>query len=219
MQRVIALIAAGMTGGTAPFRHGRLEIGFCPWAPGGLLPLLDGGVIAFIDWLPVGNEVCRELRRDPATAGAQIAVVLGGVAHGAGDVAMAAGADICVPGPLTRTAALDLILSRLPQLDAQPAPPPALWGDLVVDRTRACWCGRPVPLLPNDRRLLHYLAQYPGRVLTRAQIVGALGKEHDAIDPRTVDVWIGRLRRALARAGAALPIRTVRGLGYVLDRP
>ena len=59
----------------------------------------------------------------------------------------------------------------------------------------------------------------PGRVFTRSQLIAALGKHATPIDERTVDVWIGRLRRALRIAGAGDMLRTVRSLGYVLDQP
>ena len=68
-----------------------------------------------------------------------------------------------------------------------------------------------------DPRLLRYFIEHPGRVFTRNQLIAALGKQEPAVDERTVDVWIGRLRRALKGVGAGNPLRTVRSLGYVFD--
>lgn len=65
--------------------------------------------------------------------------------------------------------------------------------------------------------LLHFLAQNPDRVLSRGDLIAALGKQEPPIDKRTVDVWIGRLRRALRKVGAGERVRTVRSLGYVYD--
>jgi two-component system phosphate regulon response regulator PhoB len=79
--------------------------------------------------------------------------------------------------------------------------------------------GKPVDLMPNEFRLLRFLVEHPGRVFTRSQLIAALGKQDPPIDERTVDVWIGRLRRALRSAGGGDMLRTVRSLGYVLDQP
>ena len=73
--------------------------------------------------------------------------------------------------------------------------------------------------MPNELRLLRYLMEQPGHVFSRAQLIAALGKKEQPIDERTVDAWVSRLRRALREAGAGTPLRTVRALGYVLDRP
>lgn len=73
--------------------------------------------------------------------------------------------------------------------------------------------------MPNEFRLLRYFIEHPGRVFTRLQLMAALGKQEPPVDERTVDVWIGRLRRALRKAGAGEPLRTVRSLGYILDEP
>ena len=94
-------------------------------------------------------------------------------------------------------------------------------GSLTVDLAafQARWKNKPIALQPTELRLLRSLAEHPGRVFTRSQLITALGKLDPPIDERTVDVWIGRLRRALRAAGAEQQLRTVRQLGYVLDRP
>lgn len=224
MQRVVALIAGEMAGGNETFRHGEMEVAFHPWSPGGLLPLVDGPVIAFVDWLlpeMPGIEVCRRLRCDPATAQAQVVMVLETADREQRRRALAAGADDYVTGPLTRTAVLDRILARQPDVLLHTPAPRLTLGDLTIDIAafQARWREAPIALLPNDLRLLRFFVEHPGRVFTRAQLIAALGKHGEDIDERTVDVWIGRLRRALARAGVELTVRTVRSLGYVLDRP
>jgi two-component system phosphate regulon response regulator PhoB len=57
----------------------------------------------------------------------------------------------------------------------------------------------------------------PDQVFSRTTLIDRLGKDEEALDERTVDVWVGRLRRALAAHGAPDPLRTVRSLGYVMD--
>ena len=92
-------------------------------------------------------------------------------------------------------------------------------GPLTIDMgsLQARWAGKPVSLRPNEFRLLRFLAENPDRVLTRQALIAGLGKDGDPIDERTVDVWVGRLRRALEAAGAEPPLRTVRSVGYVYD--
>ena len=92
-------------------------------------------------------------------------------------------------------------------------------GNLVVDFTayRARWKNKPIELGPNQFRLLGHFACHPDRVHTRSGLIDQLGKDCQAIDERTVDVWIGRLRRALRKQGATVPLRTVWSVGYVYD--
>lgn len=86
-----------------------------------------------------------------------------------------------------------------------------------LDAFQVRYGGAPVPMRPNELRLLNALLSDPDRVLTRAQMICVLNKTGQQIDERTVDVWIGRLRRALFEAGAPERIRTVRQRGYVWD--
>ncbi|RYG96031.1 MAG: hypothetical protein EON57_15715, partial [Alphaproteobacteria bacterium] len=76
--------------------------------------------------------------------------------------------------------------------------------------------GSPVPMRPNEFLLLAYFLEHRDRVVSRRELIGAL-KGEETVDQRTVDVWIGRLRRALIAAKVSDPIRTVRQLGYVYD--
>jgi two-component system phosphate regulon response regulator PhoB len=92
-------------------------------------------------------------------------------------------------------------------------------GDIELDREkkRVSRAGRDVHLGPTEFRLLEFLMQSPGRVYSREQLLdGAWGREI-YIDERTVDVHVGRLRRALNRGRVVDPIRTVRGAGYAFD--
>lgn len=92
-------------------------------------------------------------------------------------------------------------------------------GDLVVDLAAfaARWQGRVISLRPNEFRLLAHFVAHPDRVFSRADLIASLGKDGDLLDERTVDLWTGRLRRALREHGVPDPLRTVRTVGYVLD--
>jgi two-component system phosphate regulon response regulator PhoB len=74
-----------------------------------------------------------------------------------------------------------------------------------------------VHLGPTEFRLLRFLLERPGRVYSREQLLDAVWGSGVYVDARTVDVHIGRLRKALTEPGEADPIRTVRSAGYALD--
>ncbi len=184
--------------------------------------LVEGPMWAFVDWvLPdlAGLEMCRRLRADPRTADAHVTMVLEEDDPEDRRRALRAGADDYVIGPLTRTAVLDRVLALQSRTCERQAIRRVELGALVIDMAalQARWNAAPIVLRPNEFRLLRFLAENPGRVLTRGDLISGLGKREPPIDERTVDVWIGRLRRAIKAAGGGNPLRTVRSLGYVFD--
>jgi two-component system phosphate regulon response regulator PhoB len=92
-------------------------------------------------------------------------------------------------------------------------------GDLDLDREthRVRRAGREVKLGPTEFRLLEFLMQSPGRVFSREQLLDGVWGRDIYVDERTVDVHVGRLRKAINRGRQRDPIRTVRGAGYSLD--
>jgi two-component system phosphate regulon response regulator PhoB len=92
-------------------------------------------------------------------------------------------------------------------------------GNLAIDFAayRARWKNKPLELGPNEFRLLCHFACHPDQVHTRSSLIAHLGKNCELIDERTVDVWVGRLRRSLRKQGADAPLRTVWSIGYVYD--
>ncbi len=224
MGKVGIILTSPIEGGTAPFAHENLEVVFHLRSQDGSLPLIDGALWAFIDWiLPdiSGLEVCRRLRCDPMTAQAHLTMILGEEDVAMRRAALTAGADDYMMGPVTRSAILDRVMARrLVDRESQTVSSLKL-GELTVDVAafRARVGGKAVDLMPNEFRLLRFLVEHPGRVFTRSQLIAALGKHDGPVDERTVDVWIGRLRRALRSSGAGDMLRTVRSVGYVLDLP
>ena len=89
-------------------------------------------------------------------------------------------------------------------------------GDITLDRAahRVIRGKREVRLGPTEFRLLEFFMQSPGRVLSRGQLLDGVWGRDAYVDERTVDVHIGRLRKALVRHKEVDPIRTVRGAGY-----
>jgi len=218
------LLTSHLRGGMDVFSQGDLEIRFHKWAGRNELPSVDGSHWAFIDWvLPEisGLEICRRLRCDPLTAQTHITMVLEEDEIEDRRRALRAGADDYLVGPIDRDSLLERVLAMKLNDRRERTPNGTSLGDLTIDIAafRARWRGKVIPLMPNEFRLLRYFVEHPGRVFTRSQLIAALGKQEPPLDERTVDVWIGRLRRALRSAGAGDPLRTVRSLGYVLDHP
>lgn len=92
-------------------------------------------------------------------------------------------------------------------------------GDISIDRAahRVVRNEVEVHLGPTEFRLLDYFIQHPGRVFSREQLLDAVWGSDVYVETRTVDVHIGRLRKALSKGGGEDPIRTVRSAGYSLD--
>lgn len=186
--------------------------------------VVGGQIWAFVDWIMddlSGLEMCRRLRTDPNTRSAHITMVLEHDTFEERRRALQAGADDYLTGPIDRTKALDRILAlRRPDTDwheqdlLQAGP-----LSISMQAFQARWDGTPISLPPNEFRLLQFFAENPNRVMSRDDIIRGLGKTEPAIDERAVDVWIGRLRRAIKAAGGGNPLRTVRLLGYVFDLP
>jgi two-component system phosphate regulon response regulator PhoB len=175
-----------------------------------------------LDWmLPEmsGVELCKRLRRPGK--GAQIPILMLTARGEETDRirGLSTGADDYVVKPFS----VPELVARVKALLRRSAP----WrvsdvltaGSLLLDREahRVTRANREVLLGPTEYRLLEVLLESAGRVLTRSQLIDRVWGTTAEIDERTIDVHIGRLRKALVRGSEADPIRTVRGAGYVLD--
>ena len=193
-----------------------------------LFPLTDrppaqvpgGKVWGFVDWLcpsMSGLELCRRLRLADSTRHAHLTMVLEQPDQEAKRRALLAGADDYLIGPLDAVRLLERIDSLLGR-DA-PARSLLVHGSITIDPAahQIRVGGKPVPMRPNEFRLLVHFMEHPDQVFSRSAVIDRLGKDGEALDERTVDVWVGRLRRSLAAYGAPDPLRTVRALGYVMD--
>lgn len=179
----------------------------------------EGQAWCFVDWLlddRSGLEVCRWLRSAPGTRASHITLVLDDDAAASRARALAAGADDYMPGPLTAGALAERL--RL-YLGSPPAHSHLGQSVLTLDHEAhvARWQGRAIPLRPGELRLLEVFLANPDRLLSRPKIISLLGKTAEIGDDRTVDVWVGRLRRTLDNHGVSSVLRTVRSLGYVFD--
>ncbi len=178
--------------------------------------------LVVLDWmLPKvsGIEVCRRLRQGPKTRNLPIIMLTARGEETDRIRGLDTGADDYVVKPFSMselTARVRAVLRRIrPGLTEDVA----RYGDIVMDRVahRVRRDGREVHLGPTEFRLLDHFMRHPGRVFSREQLLDAVWGSEIYVEARTVDVHIGRLRKALTAEIDEDPIRTVRSAGYSLD--
>ena len=222
MDRIIILTTDSAAETFEDFEHNDTVFAFRRLTADGPPMLLEGAVWVFVDWVMPdlsGLEMCRRLRADPRTEDAHITMVLERDDPEDRRRALRAGADDYLVGSVGRQTILDRVLALHPSLGWRGAGHAIDAGHLRIDLVaeRALWEGTPVTLRPNEVRLLRFFAENPNRVLTRRELIDAIGKSGNPEYLRTVDVWIRRLRSGLRQVGAGHVLRTVYDKGYVLD--
>jgi two-component system phosphate regulon response regulator PhoB len=178
--------------------------------------------LIILDWmLPgiSGIEVCRLLRAKAETRDIPIVMLTARGEEAERVRGLATGADDYVVKPFSVPELLARAKSILRRVDPDAVAEVLAAGDLALDRKmrRVTRGGRDINLSPTEFRLLEHLLQSPGRVYSRAQLLDAVWGREIYVDERTVDVHVGRLRKAITRGRESDPIRTVRGLGYSFD--
>ena len=133
--------------------------------------------------------------------------------------ALDAGADDYVSKPFSPTELVARIRAVLRRIRPALADEALSYADIVMDLVahRVIRAGKPVHLGPTEFRLLRHFMEHPGRVFSREQLLDSVWGKDVYVEARTVDVHIGRLRKALNGKADADPIRTVRSAGYSLD--
>jgi two-component system phosphate regulon response regulator PhoB len=177
--------------------------------------------LILLDWmLPKisGIEVCRRLRSRAETRNVPILMLTARGEESDRIRGLDTGADDYVVKPFSMTELTARIRAVLRRIRPGLADDRLSHGDIVVDRVahRVKRDGKEIHLGPTEFRLLDYLMQHPGRVFSREQLLDAVWGSDVYVEARTVDVHIGRLRKALG-AEEVNPIRTVRSAGYSLD--
>jgi two-component system phosphate regulon response regulator PhoB len=178
--------------------------------------------LVVLDWmLPglSGIELCRRLRSRPETKQLPIIMLTARGEESEKVRGLATGADDYIVKPFSVPELLARVRALLRRSSPERVANILAAGDIELDREkkRVSRAGRPVDLGPTEFRLLEFLMERPGRVFSREQLLDGVWGGEIYIDERTVDVHVGRLRKALNRGHAADPIRTVRGSGYALD--
>ncbi len=180
--------------------------------------------LVLLDWmLPSlsGIEVCRQLRRKPATRDLPIIMLTARTEDQDQVRALDIGADDYVTKPFAMEGLIARIRALLRRSGAMPSKGTLSFHGLVMDQDahRVTRNGRSIHLGPTEYRLLEFFLTHPGRVFSREQLLDAVWGRDIHVEPRTVDVHIRRLRKALNGEGEPDLIRTVRSAGYALDAP
>jgi two-component system phosphate regulon response regulator PhoB len=178
--------------------------------------------LVLLDWmLPAlsGLEVCRQLRRRPNTRDLPIIMVTARTEDQDAVRALDLGADDYIAKPFVMDALLARIRALLRRSGGVTAKGVLTWRDISMDQDahRVTRAGRALHLGPTEYRLLEFFLQHPGRVFSREQLLDAVWGRDIHVEPRTVDVHIRRLRKAVNGTGEEDIIRTVRSAGYALD--
>lgn len=175
--------------------------------------------LVILDWmLPglSGIELCRRLRTRPETERLPVIMLTARGDETERVRGLATGADDYVVKPFSVPELLARVRALLRRAKPEHVATLLRAGDIELDREthRVHRAGREVHLGPTEFRLLEFLMQSPGRVFSREQLLDGVWGQDVYIDERTVDVHVGRLRKAINRGRQMDPIRTVRGAGY-----
>ncbi len=178
--------------------------------------------IVLLDWmLPklAGIEVCRRLRSRPATRNLPVIMLTAKAEETDRIRGLDTGADDYMTKPFSMTELVARIRAVMRRIRPALAEDKVKVGDIEIDRTahRVMRNGVEVHLGPTEFRLLDHFIQHPGRVFSREQLLDAVWGSDVYVETRTVDVHIGRLRKALSKGGGDDPVRTVRSAGYALN--
>ncbi len=178
--------------------------------------------VVLLDWmLPhvSGIEICRRIRRGRETADLPIIMLTARGAEADRVRGLDTGADDYVTKPFSPAELVARINALLRRARPALAADELAVGDIVMDLAahRVSIAGQAVELGPTEFRLLRHFLENPGRVYSRGQILDAVWGRDIHVEERTVDVHIGRLRKALRAAAGSDPIRTIRGAGYSLE--
>ena len=178
--------------------------------------------LVILDWmLPQlsGIEVCRRLRCHQETRNVPILILTARGEETDRIRGLDTGADDYLTKPFSMTELLARLRAVLRRIRPSLAEDVVQVGDIEIDRGahRVRRAGTEVHLGPTEYRLLDHLIQHPGRVFSREQLLDAVWGSDVYVEARTVDVHVGRLRKALNIKGTEDPIRTVRSAGYSLD--
>jgi two-component system phosphate regulon response regulator PhoB len=178
--------------------------------------------VVLLDWmLPLvsGIEVCRQIRRAPASRTLPIVMLTARGEEGDRIRGLNSGADDYVVKPFSPAELIARLRAVMRRAQPTSVEEVLRFADLAVDLVahRVSRGGRPIHLGPTEFRLLRFLMQHPGRVFSREQLLDQVWGHDVYVEARTVDVHIRRLRKAINVGGALDLVRTVRSAGYALD--
>ena len=178
--------------------------------------------LVLLDWMlprTSGIAVCRRLRGRPQTRALPIIMLTARGEEVDRVRGFESGADDYVVKPFSPSELVARVRALLRRSRPTLTEERLVCGEIVMDLAtyRVTRSGKNVHLGPIEFRLLRLLLERPDRVFTREQLLDKVWGRDIHVEPRTVDVHIRRLRKALGEHGQDDVIRTVRGAGYALD--
>ena len=178
--------------------------------------------LILLDWmLPgiSGIELCRRLRRKPETEKTPVVMLTARGEESERIRGLETGADDYVVKPFSVPELMARVRSLLRRTNPNAVSQTLHGAGITLDRVvhRVHLDGEEIDLGPTEYRLLEFLMQNPGQVFSRAQLLDGVWGREIYVHERTVDVHVGRLRKAITRSSTVNPIRTVRGAGYAFD--
>jgi two-component system phosphate regulon response regulator PhoB len=177
--------------------------------------------VLVLDWmLPgvSGIEICRRLRARPETRALPV-IMLSARSEEVDRIrGLEIGADDYVTKPYAVAELLARVRAQLRRVRPSTVGLLLEYDDITLDAEthRVTRDGQTLKLGPTEFRLLAALMEKPGRVWSREQLLDRVWGRDIFVDTRTVDVHVGRLRKALMAHGGPDPLRTVRGAGYAI---
>ena len=178
--------------------------------------------LVLLDWmLPSlsGIEVCRQLRREPATRDVPVIMVTARAEDQDAVRGLNTGADDYITKPFNTEALLARVRALLRRSGAMPVKGRLVFEGIEMDLAahRVTRGDRRVALGPTEFRLLEFFLRHPRRVFSREEVLDAVWGRDIHVEMRTVDVHVRRLRKAINGEGEMDVVRTVRAAGYALD--
>ncbi|GAA6157983.1 MULTISPECIES: phosphate regulon transcriptional regulator PhoB [Ruegeria] len=181
----------------------------------------DSPDIIVLDWMMPnlsGIEVCRRLKSRPDTRSIPIIMLSARTEEVDKVRGLETGADDYVVKPYSVVELMARVRTQLRRVRPATVGIRLEFDDIILDSEthKVSRNSKPLKLGPTEFRLLSTFMEKPGRVWSREQLLDRVWGRDIYVDTRTVDVHIGRLRKALTQHGGADPVRTVRGAGYAL---
>ena len=178
--------------------------------------------LLLLDWmLPgvSGIELCRRLRMRPQTERLPVIMLTARGEESERVRGLSTGADDYVVKPFSTPELMARVKAMLRRVRPSAISSVLKCGDVELDREtyRVHRRSREIRLGPTEFKLLEFFMSSPGRVFSRSQLLDGVWGHDIYVDERTVDVHVGRLRKALNVSNMADIIRTVRGAGYAME--
>jgi len=174
--------------------------------------------------IPAGDglDLCRKIRQTPTLAPIPVIFLTARSSEADRIVGLELGADDYITKPFSPRELVARVKAVLRRFERPLAPALLKAGDIEIDTGAMTLTvrGKKVPTTATEFRLLDYLARHPGRVFTRDQLLDAVWRDTQFVTPRSVDVYVRRIREKIERDPEnPRLLKTVRGAGYRFEAP